>query len=334
MTRGRNAAFPSQNGTAAIPVSNAGGFENMPPANRNKANLAKPGSKSGGRRVIFGAKSVGIGACVLAAVSLMTMVPWLLPDLTDLPEYRFSLAETEVNSPHAWVPATVLTEVLKKAHLPDQVSLLDQDLCRNVAAAFATHPWVEKVESVRITPVPSLRVELVYRIPVAFVELPQGLYAVDRNGVVLPTADFPIERTDRLPHLRGIVTQPRGGIGGAWGDPIVAAGAQLASVLAPGGDLARYWERFELKAIVASAGNPTNPETLVPTFELETSGGSRILWGKPPGADELEPSVEQKLARLEQYLLRFGSFDAPNGPYRIDIRLFDAISLQPLKTIR
>jgi hypothetical protein len=42
----------------------------------------------------------------------------------------------------------------------------------------------------------------------------------------------------------------------------------------------------------------------------------------------------QKLGRLDQYLRQYGSFEQPRGPYRIDIRNFDAISLQQLPARR
>jgi hypothetical protein len=130
-----------------------------------------------------------------------------------------------------------------------------------------------------------------------------------------------------------VTSLPQGPAGQNWGDAVVAAAARLASVLAPEQNLEPHWKRFGFVAILApSAETKTSgPESL--TFEILTRGGSRIVWGKAPGADALEPNIEQKLARLD-YLLRFGALDGAQGPRRVDIRLFDGISLQPLNAAR
>ena len=64
-----------------------------------------------------------------------------------------------------------------------------------------------------------------------------------------------------------------------------------------------------------------------PVFELLTKGGRRIIWGRPPGDDALEPTVTQKLGRLDSYIRQQKSLDQPAGAYRIDIRGFDATRL-------
>ena len=234
-----------------------------------------------------------------------------------------------MNQPPDWVPPTLLSDSLKSAGFSEQVSLLDPELCRKLAQAFDSNPWVESVEAVRVTGKPELQAQLVYRVPVALVNNSTGLYPVDRYGVLLPPKDFPMSDTERLPHIDNISSKPIG-IGRQWPDAAVVAAASLAEKLTPQNDMQKYWHRFDLKSIIAPkpGAGPVSPDEM--KFELLTTGGSRIVWGKPPGADTLEPSVENKIGRLEQYLTRFGSFDAPNGPYRIDIRLFEAISLEPL----
>ncbi|MCA8999405.1 MAG: hypothetical protein KDA80_20590, partial [Planctomycetaceae bacterium] len=292
------------------------------------------GSRSARRNWFFRPWALLGGIVTVTTIVLAPSVPLLLPHIEELPEYQFEMADIEVNAPNRWVPQTILDDSLREAHLPKRVSLLKNDLCRDVALALEAHPWVQKVESVQITGKPALRASLVYRHPVAFVDTSVGLYPVDEHGVVLPPQDFSLRQIDQLPHIRGVVSQPLGGTGAAWGDTTVQAAANLAALLAPDGDLSTYWQRFDLVAIIAPEIDNLAPQPEDLVFELETNGGSRIIWGQPPGTDQLEPSVDQKLARLEQYLLRFGSFDAPNGPYRIDIRLFDSISLQPLRVTR
>ena len=126
---------------------------------------------------------------------------------------------------------------------------------------------------------------------------------------------------------------PSGPAGTAWGDPVVVAGARLCAALLPKGDLDTHWNKYGLAAVVAPAPvdaamndpNATDPAPLV--FELLTKGGRRIIWGRPPGDDALEPTTEQKLGRLDSYLRQQKSLDHPAGAYRIDIRGFDATRL-------
>ena len=66
-------------------------------------------------------------------------------------------------------------------------------------------------------------------------------------------------------------------------------------------------------------------------LELLAMGGSKIVWGRPPGNDhpgELEAT--QKIRRLEKYLADFGDYGKPSGPYEIDIRHWQEISRRPL----
>ncbi|WP_437191439.1 cell division protein FtsQ/DivIB [Planctomicrobium sp. SH527] len=275
----------------------------------------------------------GIWICVAFIVVTVTLSIWLpmsLPKLSEQKEYQFQLEDTVLNSPNNWVPSNLLKQIQAESGLPDTVSLLDPDLCEKIAIAWEKNPWIKKVNSVQITRDSRLQVDAVYRVPAAFVEVPRGVYPVDTEGVLLPPADFNVTDTSRLPHIRRVKSLPQGGMGHDWGDPVVTSGAQLATYLAPESDLEKYWNRFGFAALIAPDVDPATakPEQLV--FEIETIGGSRITWGRPPGADELEPSFNTKLSRLQDYVTRFGGLDNSNGPQRIDIRMPDGISLHPL----
>lgn len=271
-------------------------------------------------------------ATVVSAAVLAPYVPWLLPDLSKQGEYQFPLAEAEVTPPAGWVPVSLPKEIAEAAELPEVVSLLDRDLCRRVGEAWQRNPWVREVHAVRITNRPGLSIEVTYRTPAALVEVPDGLYPIDGEGVLLPPVDFSMSDAARLPHIRGAATLPEGSAGRAWGDEVIHAAARLAVVLTPEQDLDLYWKRFRFAAIVVPS-LPADVPASEAILEIETLDGSRIVWGKAPGADSLEPSVEQKLARLD-YLDRFGTLKGLPQPQRIDIRLFDGISLQPLEERR
>lgn len=270
-------------------------------------------------------------AFIVTTVTLSIWLPMSLPNLSEQQEYQFQLKETLQNRPNTWVPSNLLEQIQAESELPDTVSLLEPDLCKKIALAWEKNPWIKKVNSVQITRDFRLQVDAVYRMPAAFVEVPRGVYPVDTEGVLLPPADFNVSDTSRLPHIRRVKTLPQGGMGSAWGDPVVISGARLATYLAPESDLERYWNRFGFAALIAPDVDPTTatPDQLV--FEIETIGGSRITWGRPPGADNAEPSFNTKLTRLQDYVTRFGGLDNSNGPQRIDIRMPDGISSHPLQ---
>ena len=267
-------------------------------------------------------------ALFLGILVLGPYVIHLIPELSERDEYQYPLSELRLSPPHEWVPSTFVQDVLDDAELPETVSLLDTTLTRDLAEAFANHPWVQQVEQVRITPDRQIEVAIAYRHPRAMVELSAGTYPIDEDGVLLPPSDFSPADIGRFPLITGIATPPQGPAGTSWGSDQVLSAAHLAVLLTPERDLDKYWNRFGLKAIrPLSPGDGKGP----PTFVLKTVGESEIIWGHAPGADELEPTAEQKIGRLEYYLSQYGSFDQEGGPYRIDIREFQAITLEPLE---
>lgn len=262
-------------------------------------------------------------------VGFLVLVPWgisQLPNLTQCSEYQLDRDDIVlVPPPVEHVPADLLQRVLSKQKLPDRFALLDDELVGELAAAFEKHPWIAKVIQVRKSYPPRVLVEVEYRRPVAFIEVERGFYPVDANAVVLPPADFTPDDSKRFPIVRNVTTTPQGPSGNAWGDPLVLAAARLAE------SLFDRWKPLGLSSIVA----PPRPDAGVSpgdlTFELTTKGGSKIVWGRPPGTNHPgELTVEQKIGRLERYLEQFGSFDGPHGPYEIDIRHWQEISRRPL----
>lgn len=260
---------------------------------------------------------------------LAPYVPYLMPNLSELEEYQFDLDQLQVNPPNPWVPGSLLDDVLRESNLPRKVSLIERDLCRDVALALENHPWVRQVEFVRLTSEPAVQAVIDYRRPVAFIEFESGFLPVDQAGTLLPVDSFSADDVERLPRILGLDPSPS--LDSHDYDPrVLKAATQIAEILAPGQDMDRYWIPFKLKGIIAPKIAEGDDGTLGLTFEILTEGGSRIIWGNPPGTDQLEPTPEQKLGRMEQYVTRYGDFDSPHGPYRIDIRLFQSTSVESL----
>jgi len=314
-----------------------------------------PPQESAGRRLRRALYRPKLLLCAAAAVVAAAVAPRFsaaLPDPGEREEYRFETSQIEITPPPRDVPPEIVEQVLQRARVPKTVSLLDDDLTEKLAKAFASHPWVAEVVSVRKSFPPRVQVELKYRQPVAMVETAGGLYPIDAKAVLLPPEDFSMADTRRYPLLRGIETQPRGPAGVRWGDVVVELGAKLAVALGP------HWKELQLAAVLvpgsgaegggrkaeggdrrsevggrrsdsATHYSPLNPDSL--KFVLKTVGGSRILWGRAPGSQYPgELSAEKKIGRLKKYLSDFGGFDQPHGPYEIDIRHWQEITRRPL----
>ena len=207
---------------------------------------------------------------------------------------------------------------------------MDDNLVDRIKEAFSQHPWVAKVRSVRklhpgAAGSVSVKVELDYRRPVCTVEVPGKAWAVDAEGVVLPSEDFsPLEATHYL-HVLGVDREPTIPTGRRWGDARVVGGAEIAAALGP------VWESMKLKQIAplaadpaaaANAGGDSGRRSIEPVFALFTRGGTRIVWGYAPGANVLgEIPADVKVARLQQYLAAHDSLDGPQGQAQeLDVR--------------
>lgn len=267
-----------------------------------------------------------IAAAVVALLPVLG--PWVLdqlPELEQRSEYQLPFAQIQLEPPApAPLPTDFLEQVRHRGEFPKELSLLDDELPARLATAFGSHPWVAEVVSVRNVYPALVTVELNYRRPVALVQVADGFYAVDHQGVLLPPSDFDASDLQRYITITGVQSTPRGAAGRKWGDPAVEAAAQLADFMG------LRWKTLDLAAIAVPA---TGAAATDPILEFTTTGGSRILWGRAPGSKHPgELTADQKLGRLEKYLAEFGGFDRPQGPYEIDIRHWQEISRKPLQT--
>ena len=272
-----------------------------------------------------------LGAITLAMLFVVVIpaIPALWPTVSQRAKFQMSVDRIDLTQATRWTPHDIVDNVAKSHPDWKDRSLLEANLAADLAAAFAKHPWIAKVDRVEKTRQGRIIIEVTYRTPVAMVETHRGLYPVDAEAVLLPPNDFSLTQSDQLPHLRQVRSMPSGPAGTQWGDPLVVAGAKLCAALMPQGNLETHWDRYGLEAVMAplpaveNAPVPSEP----PVYELLTQGGRRIIWGRPPGDDTLEPTVAQKLGRLDSYIRQQKSLDQPVGAYRIDIRGFDATRL-------
>src|SRR5260221_6766008 len=146
--------------------------------------------------------------------------------------YQYPFQQIDCPAPPGTDRGQFLGEVRYYGEFDESVSLLDEDLPRRLADAFARHAWVEKVERVEITPERRIQVTLTFRTPVLAVVYSDGgpvVRAVDRQGILLPRA----VDTLLLPHLAGRAEPPGNGAGKPWGSPQVEDAAKVAGLLNP-----------------------------------------------------------------------------------------------------
>ena len=275
----------------------------------------------------------GVLVPVVLALVATVAVPKLireLPELSEYPAYQLSRSAVQVipEKPE-WVPKDFLLTVTGSEMWPeDGTSIFDATLVERVAEAFADHRWVAGVERVERRVPAGVVVRLTFRRPVAWIETAGGRVAVDVTGVRLPGEDLVGETAERYPVVRGVTSQPPAIDAVAWNDPSVVAAAELAT------ELESYWEPFDLVAIVVQRRDPAvNSAGDHMVLELLTRGGSRVVWGRPPGTGHPgELTTAQKIGRIMQFISHFDSLDPPDGPFEINIRHWHEIIFRSLKS--
>jgi hypothetical protein len=163
-----------------------------------------------------------------------------------------------------------------------------------------------------------LEVDLQYRRPVAAVEAVDreevSFLPIDDAGVRLPDADFSDLERRALPRISGVTGRPS--VGDRWGDERVTSAAVLAAKLAD------IWGQLRLVEIVPSLHAQVRGDVSYYAYEIMTSGGTRIVWGAPPGRekDAAESPFDAKRKRLLDYAAGPGQLDSIDGPATIDVR--------------
>jgi hypothetical protein len=264
---------------------------------------------------------------VLGAMAPLVWRNW--PSLEQQETYRLTAADIHVTAPPRPVPANIVERAVGTAALDDEFSVLDPSLLPRLAEAFANDPWVKEVVRLRKSLPARIDAELVYRTPVAMIDVKQGVYPVDEDGVLLPPHDFSAAEIRRYPLVTGIASLPSGAPGTPWGESTVVGAAKIAAALAAD------WSMLGLTSIEAPLPTSANIPLDDLTFELRTRNGSTIVWGRPPGTGHPgELTVEQKLGRLKQYIADFGPLDTPGPAFEIDIRPWQEMTRRPLSAAR
>jgi hypothetical protein len=247
---------------------------------------------------------------------------WLreAPTVARDPQYLLSAERIQITAPPAWIRSDVKTQVLRDSGLVGTISVLDDwdTLAHRLKDAFELHPWVASVERITRRLPSSLDIELKYRRPVAAVESsdPSGIVflPIDEHAVRLPEGDLTETERRYLPRVSGVTGRPL--VGDVWNDPRVVGGAKLAA------QLADVWQQLRLVEILANVQNSSRDEKPAYSFEIVTTGGTRIIWGATPGQEPPsgESPFNQKRQRLLDYAAQHGKLESIDGPAVLDVR--------------
>jgi hypothetical protein len=125
--------------------------------------------------------------------------------------------------------------------------------------------------------------------------------AVDGKGILLPHDAL----SDALPIWRGTNSLPLGSAGTLWGDKDIEAAAGVLELLSSAED------RIHIRAAAGRTGE----------IHLTTRGGSRIIWGNPPGRElKGEATAKDKADHLVKYCQSNGDLEHPGGAHEFDLR--------------
>ena len=269
-------------------------------------------------------------SCSVAAWVFVPKLGVRLPDLRNAQQYRLATSDIEITPPPHWVPHDLAAQAARRAGLPAELSLLDPDIVRRVAAAFEQHPWVNGRVQVSTSVPARMRVSLEYREPVAMVRVIQsgksGLFPIDADATLLPAADFAPAEIAKYPLIENITAPPGSAEGTTWKDAAVFGSARLAKELKP------HWVAFGFQSILVVSNSDRKRAWEEVTLQLSTRGGSRVIWGRPPGAKHPgELPTDKKIDRIKFYLSHNGPFDsATHGPFEYDITRWTDISRKPI----
>jgi hypothetical protein len=227
------------------------------------------------------------------------------------PHYQITPDNVAITPPPKWIRADIKGEAIRDAEIDGSLSVLEEDLVERVHQAFSAHPWVAEVLSVAKLPPARLEVALVYREPVCMVQVAGGLFPIDVEGVLLPTADFSPHEAARFPRFSNasLPTEPPAGV--VWQDIRVLGAARLAAALKDA------WEHLGLHYLELMP----NPGSGGNEYQIVTRSGTRIFWGPAPSRDEASAaSAKAKLEKLNQYYVERGTLDGPHGTQDIELR--------------
>jgi len=265
--------------------------------------------------------------CVgLTVLVLMTVMGWkhYRTYVVSSTRFRLDKEHVEITPVPAWIQSDLKSEVMRDGSLSG-ISLLDYDAAVHIADAFSLHDWVKQVKRVSKHPSGKVRVELVYRQPVAMVRVDRGVFPVDADGVVLPVKGFVPEASLQFAYIDVGQTWPVN-VGVPWGNSLVTGAARIAAAFGA------EWNQLGLYEITL-ASPPPGQTRATPSYVLSTRSGLRIHWGHAPEKEsQSEVSAADKVARLIRFAKERGELEQMTDDVEIDLRSSSGVYVTPHTT--
>jgi len=203
----------------------------------------------------------------------------------------------------AWISETEWRQLAHVALVGEGRSVFESGVAQDLAKAYESSPWIERVGMVRLHYPARVSVEhLAPRIPFARLNLDGGYLVVDRNGHVLPMLAGDLAAPGPRPHS-----------GATWLDLPSVAGVRCQR--RSGGEQVGEMEALEGLKLIEMAGDilKRGPGGLravrvqrepAGTWRVFTSGGPVIEWGywRDEQRVEGEPTLAIKRDRLRHVL--------------------------------
>lgn len=259
--------------------------------------------------------------------------------IVDPQSVALTAEKIQINTPPSWAKTNLKKAILGPSDQPK--SLLDPQLMPGVVATFQSVGWIEQIRHMKKTR-QGLEVDLVYRHPIALVELhgktvpgwkkdPQ-LIPVDRQGVIMP--ENLAMRSNSQPkifiyhsdesqrnaaqHLRHIQRWT------PWPDSRVRDAAAISE------KLITNWQSLGLSRIISWRLSSDADNAAIP-FELWTDKGENaatVVWGNAPGNESAgEATWDQKVAALMAYVQQHGPLNELNERI-VDLRTGRAVEVR------
>ena len=254
-----------------------------PPRRRSRLAIAAPvARRMASTRVGIAVGSLIVLTLVLALVG-SRMVTAALQWIHHQSIYQQKFTGIELDPPcPKWIKSGsigLLEQVRKAAKRPESFSVPDQDL-DEIATDFKHSPWVSLVERVEASTPNRLRVQLLYREPVARV-VSTGAF-VDAKNVVLPAGDIELNETGILLFIKdkkrtAADNQPPATLVAGQEHP----GFNLRNAALLAGFLKQQMMLLEVRE------TPARPVIIYSeSLYIETADHSFLFWGDPPGGEK------------------------------------------------
>lgn len=242
-------------------------------------------------------------------------------------EFAVNAARIKITPPPPYLRLDLTKEVANATfdETGKSLSILDPVVVEKVGQTLALNSWVSRVKRVQKHYPGELWIDLVYRLPVAVVEVKMptdskpgaGLVPIDAEGVVLDRKELQEREpspllTEKLIRIHALELFPTDGCGSKWNDARIAGAAKIAGLIADD------WQAAGLYRI--EFGDGIDPESV--DFHLFSKTGDQVVWGSAPGREvQGEPMASQKLANLRAMIQSQGRFgNDKSAPRMVDLR--------------